>query len=340
MAIKVLTNESVSIQNLPTISDASNASCTVDNKLGICVGVGFGVGFGVGVHTGFAGSKPAITNVQEGLNNSKFSNTTKGFLPAVKPSHFVNAQLHIDKYAAKYHQCLNHAKTWQLTPLQQFYKAEYNSFRSRKQQAKSRHIKFDDRLKDFRDWLIHLGPRPSDGWTVHRINNYKGYVPGNIKWATKIEQTEIRKVTKWHDVDGKKMTTKQLSKHLGLTYSCLYKRIQTGWTMQRLLDAQKKNTGIKGWVFPPELTHVLEPRYAERKTHAQTRLDWFIAYLTKILNHDEHLLEKEEKQFLTKQLWKAQDEHFSLWKKQNEQTAIEIKQLLSAYTPPKVTGFS
>ena len=85
-------------------------------------------------------------------------------------------------YAKNYAECIERALLLRLIELQTLYPAEYNFMRSRKQQAKNRHIKFDDRLKDFRDWLIHIGPRPAEGWTVDRKNNYKGYVPGNISW--------------------------------------------------------------------------------------------------------------------------------------------------------------
>jgi len=264
----------------------------------------------------------------------------KPFLPAVKVSKFVTANLDNPGYAARYQQCVGQARTWSLGCLQKSYKAEYNSLRSRKQQAKARHIKFDDRLKDFRDWLIHLGPRPKADWSVHRMNNYKGYQPGNLKWATKIEQTEIRKVTKWHDVDGKKLTTTKLAEYLGITYTCLYKRLQNGWTTQRLLDDRKKHTGIKSWQFPANFVYLLEPLYAKRKTFNKSRIDWFIDYLKKLaLRYCTYVEHEESVALMLKAVKEAEEDRAVLLKQQEEQEELEFQQLANALKPVKAEGF-
>lgn len=286
-----------------------------------------------------AGIKPAIGHLQAHSVNVP----SKGhFKPAVKPSRFVRVNLNDADYADKYEQCAAHAMSWPRTRLQLIYKFEYTAMRSRKQGAKMRHIGFDDRLKDFRDWLIHLGPRPVEGWTVHRMDNYKGYQPGNLKWASKTEQTEIRKVTKWHEVNGEKMTVKRFAKHLGITYSCLYKRLQHGWSVQRLLDAQKKNTGILAWQFPPSLANLCEPQYAVRKFYKQTRLAWFISYLTKLLKNANNLPipnEKATQELLVIELQKAEKLRDDLQQAQEEAEINEIELVVAALKPQKIEGF-
>lgn len=269
----------------------------------------------------------------------KTKNPEQVFVPAVKKSKVLDAMLSDGHYFSRYADCLHNVQHWSLTRLQQFYKPEYNSLRSRKQQARYRHIRFDDRLKDLRDWLIHLGPRPAEGWTVDRIYNRKGYEPGNLRWATAAQQTENRKVTKWHVVNGKPMTTAQLAKQLGLSYTCVYKRLQHGWTVDRLLDEKSKHGGIKAWKFPEGTEHVLEPRYAKRKSFTQSRIDWYIAYLKKQIWEIEHaniLQQISDLDFalLLLQLEKVEAELEALLKQEREQAEAAVQALISALKGP------
>jgi hypothetical protein len=41
---------------------------------------------------------------------------------------------------------------------------------------------------DFGAFIAHIGPAPSARMSVERIDNERGYEPGNVKWATRHEQ--------------------------------------------------------------------------------------------------------------------------------------------------------
>lgn len=45
----------------------------------------------------------------------------------------------------------------------------------------------------FDRFLEHIGPKPSPDLTLDRIDNDKGYQPGNVRWATMAEQARNRR---------------------------------------------------------------------------------------------------------------------------------------------------
>lgn len=49
---------------------------------------------------------------------------------------------------------------------------------------------------DFFTFLDYIGRKPSGKHTLDRIDNSKGYIPGNVRWATKTEQQLNRSVQK------------------------------------------------------------------------------------------------------------------------------------------------
>lgn len=51
-----------------------------------------------------------------------------------------------------------------------------------------RGITFSPAFDDFAVFLAEIGPRPSPGHSLDRIDNNLGYEPGNVRWATRSEQ--------------------------------------------------------------------------------------------------------------------------------------------------------
>lgn len=266
------------------------------------------------------------------------------FVPAIGASDFLKAYLLQGEhdYSARYDKAVSDAMTLPKTRLQDLYPAEYNSLRSRRQQAKERHIKFADSLKDIRDWIIHVGVRPYAGLTVDRIKSAKGYVPGNLRWATKYTQTQNRSVTRWHLMpEGHSLTTRQLATKLGLSYATLYKRLSSGWTIERLLQDQPPMR-LADWKFPDELTRYCEPLYRQNRKHFTTsRLEWFILHLDSILHGDkrgnELNLDGLAFSSLLKHLTQARQDRQNIAQAQKEHEDRKLRELMAIYQPPSET---
>lgn len=72
----------------------------------------------------------------------------------------------------------------------------------------------------FKKFLEHIGPRPSKKYSLDRIDPNKGYMPGNVQWATATEQARNRKITKMvkHPKTGEMLPAGQVADELGMEY--------------------------------------------------------------------------------------------------------------------------
>lgn len=72
-----------------------------------------------------------------------------------------------------------------------------------------------------------VGRKP-DNKSLDRIDNNKGYEPGNIKWSTQTEQTSNTRRNKYITFENKTMTASAWARELGVSPSCLYWRMKYG----------------------------------------------------------------------------------------------------------------
>lgn len=74
-----------------------------------------------------------------------------------------------------------------------------------------------DRWHDYRLFLEDIGERPSAQHSLDRINNEKGYEPGNVRWATMTEQQQNRRNNNWIEVRGQRKVLAEWARHCGVT---------------------------------------------------------------------------------------------------------------------------
>lgn len=83
---------------------------------------------------------------------------------------------------------------------------------------------------DFAAFLAHIGPAPSDKHSVDRIKNTIGYEPGNVRWATRREQSKNSRRVREITFRGE---THHLSEWARLLGSHVLWRIGEGWSVER-----------------------------------------------------------------------------------------------------------
>jgi hypothetical protein len=70
-------------------------------------------------------------------------------------------------------------------------------------------------LLSFVQFARVVGPRPSPGYSIDRINNNLGYSADNVRWATKSEQARNRSSTLAFHIDGVRRTLDEASEISG-----------------------------------------------------------------------------------------------------------------------------
>jgi hypothetical protein len=76
--------------------------------------------------------------------------------------------------------------------------------------------------------MRELGDRPAPGFSIDRINNNAGYVPGNIRWATRVEQQNNKGTNLLITYHGETRTLQQWAAITGIKSHTLRWRYVTG----------------------------------------------------------------------------------------------------------------
>lgn len=84
--------------------------------------------------------------------------------------------------------------------------------------------------KSFEDFYADMGPRPSPGHTLDRINNDGNYEPSNCRWATKLEQSKNKSVNVPLTIDGETKIVAEWSRVSGVGRQVIYGRLKCGWS--------------------------------------------------------------------------------------------------------------
>ena len=71
-------------------------------------------------------------------------------------------------------------------------------------------------------------PKPTPKHTIERIDNDRGYEPGNVKWALQKEQMNNTRQNHWITIDGVKKTLRQWASENDIHETTVSHRLDRG----------------------------------------------------------------------------------------------------------------
>jgi hypothetical protein len=88
----------------------------------------------------------------------------------------------------------------------------------------------------------NLGPPPSTEHSIDRVDNGTsdsggpGYVPGNITWASKLQQTLNRRTTRFYTHEGQTLCLAHWARYIGISPQCLRHRLAIGTPFEQAIN--------------------------------------------------------------------------------------------------------
>lgn len=93
----------------------------------------------------------------------------------------------------------------------------------------------DEWRDDFAAFLAHVGPKPSPGHSIGRIDNDGHYEPGNVRWENRYEQSRNKHNNRRADVRGTVATISDIAEAAGLKRMTVFRRAWAGKTGDALI---------------------------------------------------------------------------------------------------------
>lgn len=90
-------------------------------------------------------------------------------------------------------------------------------------------------INNFSAFLAYVGRRPSMSHTLDRIDNNKGYEPGNLRWVDRYAQANNKANNVIITYNGVSKTRAEWADFTGIPYFTIRRRLALGWSVEETL---------------------------------------------------------------------------------------------------------
>lgn len=134
---------------------------------------------------------------------------------------------------------LTHGKSRSLTYTKFRDMLRRTSQRAQRSDWFERGIRVCESWRTFENFLADMGECPP-GLTLERIDNDKGYEPGNCCWATTSDQARNRRSNRWIEVFGERLCITDAAAKYGISVATAYSRLRSGWSLEKTFSTPAK----------------------------------------------------------------------------------------------------
>lgn len=106
----------------------------------------------------------------------------------------------------------------------------------------------DEWARSFEAFYAHVGDKPMAGLAIDRIDNEKGYEPGNVRWASYKVNGRNRRNNRMVEVDGEWITLAEACERKGVKESHVVGRMWHGKGLEEAMGMPLRARGKKVWV--------------------------------------------------------------------------------------------
>ena len=99
--------------------------------------------------------------------------------------------------------------------------------------------------ESYEAFFLHIGPIPTPRHSIDRIDNTRGYEPGNVRWATATQQQRNKGNNRRLLAGGESLALAEIAERAGITYPAARKRAILGWSGDRIMGTPVKTARMR-----------------------------------------------------------------------------------------------